>query len=76
MLRVTIEVVPFGNESKAKVIDTMTIVNDLSHPKRPEYGNYTATMSDNGGERETQVIGHCREDGPWELVRLALNADW
>lgn len=76
MLRIKLEVVPYGNESKCKVIDTMIIINTADHPNRPKYGNYIAEIDDNGGRRLASVKDHRRDDGVWELVRLALNADW
>lgn len=72
MLRVTIEIIPFGDESMKRTLDTLELVNDGTHPDRPEYGNYVVTGSDHGGLREWEVKDHCRADGLWELLRMAL----
>jgi hypothetical protein len=70
MLRLTLEVVPHGNESRARTIGVIEIVNTGDHPGRPEYGNYRGTM----GDREVEVTHHRRDDGAWKLVRRVLRA--
>lgn len=63
-LRVTVEIVPFGDESKKRVLDVMNISN-ITFDRRweNEYGNVADYV----------VRGHRREAGFWELVRKALD---
>ncbi len=69
MLRCIIEVVPFGNENKKYEIDRLEIINDLSHPQRPEYGNYKFSLENYSGT----IKNHKRDDGAFVLIRNILN---
>lgn len=62
-LRVTFEIVPFGDESLKRQIDVLEISNIGT---TGEYCDYRIHGTDLG------VTGHCREDGARELVRRAL----
>ena len=75
MLRVKLELVPFGQEKMARPIGQMLITNDGDHPKSPAYGNYHVSIM---FENQCYVTGcvkdHLRSAGAWRLVRKALKA--
>lgn len=75
MLRVKLELVPFGIESRCQQIGELRIVNDGSHPDRPEYGNYSVAIDVDGVPYATGcVMDHLRSASAWRLVRKALKA--
>ncbi len=63
-LRVTVEIVPFGDETQKMILDVMDISN-ITYEKswENEYGRISDYV----------VRGHRREDGYWELIRKVLN---
>lgn len=69
MLRCIIEVVPFGDENEKYEIDRLEIINDLSHPERPEYGNYKYSLKNYTGT----IKNHKRDDGWVILVKNIFN---
>lgn len=75
MLRVKLELVPFGQEKMARQIGELRIVNDGSHPDRPEYGNYKVALDIDGVLYGLGTVkNHLRSAGAWPLVRKALKA--
>jgi hypothetical protein len=72
MLRVTVEIVPFGNELLTREIGKMIIANDCSSGNA-ELGNYIVIKGDM--VTEINVIGkikkHVRSEGCWPLVAKA-----
>lgn len=74
MLRVTIELVPYGDEDEKEIIEQMVIANTGT-----EYdvylGKYEYAMTDSKG-RHPAVYGdvpkHVRAEGAWSLVRKIL----
>jgi len=68
MLRVTIELVPFGDETRARVIGTGKIWNDGTSDERPIYGNYEGVIDG----RKIRVEGHERSHGVWALLLACL----
>jgi len=82
VLRVTLEIVPHGDEERAQVIEVLEIANiGLEH----DYGfghkvcNYASRVIDLDDEeevpafdRDTPVL-HDRRDGPWRLVQRVLD---
>lgn len=82
MLKITIELLPGGYESKKRILGTMTIVNDLSS-NGPTVGNYIIKIfkwadkykkcrKSNVWKRGT-VKNFPREKlGPWDLLLRAL----
>ena len=75
MLRVKLEIVPFGQEKMARQIGELRIVNDVSHPDRPEYGNYKVALDIDGVFYGLGTVkNHLRSAGAWPLVRKALKA--
>jgi hypothetical protein len=74
MLRVTIELVPYGDEEEAQRIATMLIANDGTGNSK--FGNYAYAYnySDRPGEPESgTVTRYARADGAWKLVKKILN---
>lgn len=77
MIRVTIELVPRGDESKKKHLGTAEIVNDGTGDIAT--GNYTVRLSKWGQPEQTwkrgSLTGFPRQRlGPWDLLALALVA--
>lgn len=68
MIEVHVILKPYGIDHLAEQIQEMVIINDMTHEKRPEYGNYKIEMD---GE-VFKVKNHKRVDGIWELIRLAI----
>lgn len=73
MLRVTIDLVPFGEESESTAIGEMIIGNVKMLP-----GNYADYVygyrDDHGVEEYGMVYDFDRSTGVWELVNTCLNA--
>lgn len=74
MLRVTIELVPHGDESRAKRIGEMIIANDGTGGTF--HGNYQALVGSDqwSGEPEQYVRIHSydRRKNVWDLVEMVL----
>jgi hypothetical protein len=72
MLRVTVELVPFGEESMKENIATMLIAN-VSHGDNP--ASYVSTYTLNNGLVATKTVtNHDRRDHVWSLVKAVLNS--
>ena len=75
MLRVIIELVPFGDETRKKKIGEMVIANDTENydESGDSYQAWTA-KDDWSGESEMfgRLSGYDRRQSPWELVRLVI----
>lgn len=67
MLRITIDLCPYGDEDKARTIGQMLIGNIGSAGSNA--ADYVVLLE---GQEVAQVKGHQREDGPWELARKAI----
>jgi hypothetical protein len=77
MIRVTIEMLPLGNESKKRHLGTVTIANDGTGTRG--LGNYIVRLSRRGKPDSTlkteRITGFRRlQFGPYELLLLALAA--
>jgi len=73
MLRVTVELLPFGSEHGRKIIGTMIIANDGT--LKGDFGNYRATVGEEYREpKAIEVKEHRRIDGFWPLVIKTLKA--
>jgi hypothetical protein len=79
MLRVTVELVPLGDESRAEVIGTAIIANDGTGTHSS--GNYRARIHrfSRGKNRHELTPMRCRvggfsrlDHGPWDLLYLVL----
>lgn len=72
-LRVTLEIVPFGDEDRKYKIGQLDIFNkgrvDMHHY---QYGIIQLDPKANTGGMYKIDIIHCREDGAWELVQKVL----
>ncbi len=77
MLRVTVEIVPRGDESRKRRIAVMEIVNDGSGDAIID-DYYIQSCKDVYGEElapqepPLQVMQHQRELGAWALIRRAI----
>ena len=71
MIDVNVILKPHGIDSLAEQIAEMTIVNDMTHEDRPEYGNYRIKIDD----KDFRVTDHKRSDGIWPLVGKAIQ-EW
>lgn len=77
MLRITIELVPGGDETRKRHLGTAEIINDASG--NIDLGNYTVRLSRMGNPTATwrcgRVKGFRRQVyGPWDLLYLAIGA--
>lgn len=74
MLRVTLEVVPFGVEEEAKVIGTMLIANDGTGGYSVGNYAYALTYTDRPSDVATGTVKNfSRSLGAWSLVKKILN---
>lgn len=76
MLRVTVDLVPFGDEEKSRPIAEMIIANDTTGT--PDFGNYVFAMwSDKDGTDYGTLQNYYRGNGPFELVSECVrHGDW
>lgn len=71
MLKLTLEVIPFGKDELKKTLGIVEIINDGTGDH--ELGNYTIYVDpDNGGDKFT-IKKFIRSRGAWELVGEALS---
>lgn len=71
MLRITVELVPFGDEDRKRQIGEMVIAND-------GHGDYAAWTAPDGWSGEPArygvLLNYDRSQSVWELIRLMLEA--
>lgn len=73
MIRVTVELVPFGRDEWAKRIGTLLIANDGTL-RGEDVGNYVFIRDDDQvGRREGSVSGHDRSGSVWDLIGKCLH---
>lgn len=76
MLRVTIELVPYGDETRKKKIGEMVLANDGDGTGKK--GNYEAWTAADDWSKEPARYGvlknYDRSQSVWELMRLMLEA--
>jgi hypothetical protein len=78
MLRITVELVPFGEEDEAATIGEVCIANvggGTAYTGNYEIVGYEQLLS---GEVEwiyRKVVGHTRHEGVFQLLKEALRAD-
>lgn len=71
MIRVTVDLVPFGNEDRSHKIGEMVIANDGTGDSVK--GNYGYAWKDNSySSGDGAVFDFPRGDGIWELIRQCL----
>lgn len=76
MLRITVELVPFGEEENKRKIGEMIIINEGTHPD-PERGNYFVKVnSDTEQEIRFNLKDYNRAYGFWRLIQLAIVEMW
>lgn len=68
MLKIIVELHPFGDESRKQEIESFTIANDGSGDA--EVGNYVATFL--GGDTVIPIKNHRRRRGSLYLIKRAL----
>ena len=71
MLRLTLEIVPFGDETLTRHIGTMHISRTTPY-NNPENYTYRVYSADGEQIKVGQVEQHPYEKGAWELCRRAL----
>jgi len=71
MLRITIELVPYGKEEFKREIGRVIIANDGTGDYR--IGNYEYTLSDEAGKITGRLRGHNRLRSVFHLIREVLN---
>lgn len=77
MIRITVELVPLGIESRARVIARGTITNDGTGS--PKLGNYRYRLSKQGTTTALTRAGDIKDfprlrKNVWHLLRLVLNS--
>lgn len=72
MLRITIELVPFGIEEESKKIGEMVIANVSGSNHNAEY--ISAYTSDKDAGIALKTTHHDRRDSVWTLVKNVLNS--
>ena len=73
MIRVRVDLVPFGNEDEAKEIGQLVLANDGYG--NAFTGNYVFVYADNSGEEhEGSVKDFPRKQGIWKLISECLNS--
>lgn len=72
MIRVTVEILPFGIEYLAKELHVIEIANDRSGDK--DTGNYHVREWGDRGIINGRIEGHNRADGALVLARKAIEA--
>lgn len=73
MIRVMVELIPFGIEEEAKVIGSMLIANDGTGTQH--HGNYVAVFKSGLTDiQEVTVFNHPRARGVWDLVAQTVNS--
>jgi hypothetical protein len=70
VLRVTVELVPFGEEEHVREIAQAVIYNDGTGDRHT--GNYVAGFCEGGWLGSTEIKKHRRAQSVWSLVRAAL----
>lgn len=73
MIRVTVELVPFGREEDARVIERMLIANTGVGDATTGY--YAAVTEFNGEELQVEVTDFRRKDGVWALIHKVLESE-
>ena len=82
MLELKIDIVPFGDETGRRTLETIRIINDGTNKRRHTFGNYVIeqTVSETWPENLGEIIvkNHNRSNGYWFLVKhvaeILLNA--
>ncbi len=68
MLKIEVTLVPFGDESRKRVLETLVIYNTGTHKDRPRKGHYVVV---HGGEH-VHIGDFDRHKNALELVEVAI----
>jgi len=71
MLRIKIELVPYGNEKWTRELGTINIANDGTGNVR--YGNYDYELRDKDVAIKGKLEGHNRLQSAFKLLQAVLN---
>jgi hypothetical protein len=72
MLRITIELVPFGREAYKRTIAGINIINDGTGDV--DIGNYKyELMDDHGDSIKGKLKGHNRQQSVFKILQAVLN---
>ena len=71
MLRIKVELVPFGDESRTRSIGQILIANDGTGDSA--VGNYKYSITDASGKIRGKLKGHAREKSVFSLLKDILN---
>jgi hypothetical protein len=79
LLRVSVQLLPHGDQAQAREIARMEIVNTGDHPERPHKGNYTVRVVTHTPATlhvtQRRVLNHDRlRYNVWALVLAALTS--
>ena len=77
MIRITVEMLPGGSETRKKTLVVGKITNTLDSPLRPRLGNYDVTLRNKNGRRYRggRIVGWPRTRRHiWALVHTAIGA--
>ena len=72
MIRVKVDIVPYGNEDEARQVAQMIIANDGTGDNN--IANYGFVYSDNSDFGEGAVFDFSRSTGIWELIYKCLGS--
>jgi hypothetical protein len=78
-LRVTVELIPRGDEARKKVVGFLEVENTADHPEHPQRANYKYRMVGpvNGGElglwHQGVIADVDRERGYWAHIKEILS---
>lgn len=79
MIKITIELLPLGNESKAETIGAMFITNDGAKSVLDEKHSYHVEIGPdnwtNSPKKLLEISGFERKKSIWSLIKLILNKD-
>jgi hypothetical protein len=72
VIKVTIEIIPFGNENQRRKLGEINIINDATGT--PDVGNYRIYYwKPDTGTLVTKVKNYKREDGYLKLLQKCIN---
>jgi hypothetical protein len=72
MIRVTIEILPFGYESQKRELGSFIIYNTGDHELRPEYGNYKFTLEKDNKKYRGSIKDFSRNFGWLYLLKTVI----
>jgi hypothetical protein len=75
VLKITIELWPYGDDTRRTVIAEAEIWNDGDHPRRPAFGSYKGVFHATGAKTLYLAIpDHERALGAWALLGKFLSS--